>query len=379
MNVSRPLFLAICFLGIALSAAAQDHLTIRTIVIDPGHGGKDVGCMSRDKKTYEKSLTLDIGRRLAAKLEAAYPDVKVVMTRSADQYVTLSDRARIANDAAADLFISIHINSVEKGTQANGYSVHCLGQSSKAGNDLFDKNLEVVRRENAVIILEDDYSTTYQGFDPNDPQSYIFFSLMQNAHLEQSLRFAEDLNASMSAGPIKNSRGVSQDPFWVLWRTTMPAVLFECGFITNPADLAALRSEKGRDRIADNLLQAIRAFKERYDGSASPNAAPQAPAPKGPADTAPSAPAARPSDRPSVTPTTFYGTQVLATRKSISDDDPFFLGYKPVRIQGDNLTRYFIGVSENKEEALRKNLELRHRFPDSFFVKVEGVRITRTK
>ena len=230
------LLLSFCAaLLLAIPVPAQDQtaqMRLTTVVIDPGHGGKDAGCISRDKKTYEKNITLDIGKRLAKKIEAAYPDVKVKMTRSEDVFVELENRAVIANKANANLFISIHVNSVEKGTTANGYSIHCLGQSARKGNDLYSKNLDLVKRENSVILLEDNYQTTYQGFDPNDPQSSIIFSLMQNAHLGNSLTFAEDVAQAMGSSPIKNSRGVSQDPFWVLWRTAMPSVLVEVGFIT---------------------------------------------------------------------------------------------------------------------------------------------------
>ena len=256
-------------------AFAQDRLKLSTIVIDPGHGGHDSGCISLDKKTYEKNIALDISKRLAKKINESLPGVKVVLTRSDDTFVTLSGRADIANDINADLFISIHVNAQAKGTSANGYSIHCLGQSSVKGNDLFSKNLDLCKRENSVILLEDDYQTRYQGFDPSDPQSYILFSLMQNAHLEHSLVFAEDVANAMKGGPIAHSRGVSQDPFWVLWRTTMPSVLVEVGFMTNPNDLQTMRSPEGRDKIASNLLKAIQTFKKRYDNSTSTTTAPQ--------------------------------------------------------------------------------------------------------
>ena len=248
--MSKPsrLFLAAvaaAILAIPVPATGQDNgkMRLRTVVIDPGHGGKDAGCISRDRKTYEKNITLDIGKRLAQKISAAYPDVTVIMTRTDDRFVELERRAVIANNAQADLFISIHVNSVEKGTTANGYSIHCLGQSSRKGNDLFSKNLELCKRENSVIMLESDYQTRYQGFDPSDPQSYIIFSLMQNAHLGHSLSFAEDVASAMGSKPIRHSRGVSQDPFWVLWRTAMPSVLIEVGFITNPDDLETITIE----------------------------------------------------------------------------------------------------------------------------------------
>ena len=238
---------AVALLAIPVPARAQTGLKLKTVVIDPGHGGKDAGCVSRDKKTYEKNVALDIALRLQKKINAAYPDVNVRMTRSDDRFIELENRAVMANKANANLFISIHVNAVEKGTQANGYSIHVLGQSQRKGNDLYSKNLDLVKRENSVILLEDNYQTRYQGFDPNDPQSSIIFSLMQNAHLNASLSFAEDVANAMGSSPIRHSRGVSQDPFWVLWRTAMPAVLIEVGFMTNPEDRAVMRPAEGRD------------------------------------------------------------------------------------------------------------------------------------
>ena len=195
-----------------------------------------------------------------------YPSVKVVMTRSTDVFIPLDKRAEIANKNDANLFISIHVNMVSN-TSPNGYSIHVLGQSSHKDRDLFAYNMNVCRRENSVIMLEDDYSEKYQGFDPSDPESFIFFNLMQNAHLEQSLLFAQDVEHAMNAGPIKKSRGIWQDPFFVLWKTSMPAVLIEVGFMSNAADLAVLRTEEGRNKIAEDIYNAFKVFKKRYDSS----------------------------------------------------------------------------------------------------------------
>ncbi|MBR6864502.1 MAG: N-acetylmuramoyl-L-alanine amidase [Bacteroidales bacterium] len=360
-------------------AFAQDRLKLSTIVIDPGHGGNDPGCISLDKKTREKDIALDISKRLAKKIEEALPGVKVVLTRSNDTFVTLSGRADIANDIGADLFISVHVNAQAKGTSASGYSIHCLGQSSREGNDLFSKNLELCKRENSVILLEDDYKTRYQGFDPSDPQSYILFSLMQNAHLEHSLVFAEDVANAMKGGPISRSRGVSQDPFWVLWRTTMPSVLVEVGFMTNPNDLQAMRSPEGRDKIAANLLKAVQTFKKRYDNSTSATTAPQKtenadvkPAPET-KDTA-AAPAVEAAP---VTSGILYGVQVLATSKKMKPTDPFFKGYTPTEVISGKLYKYIIVVNSDLAEVRRKKKELNQKFPGCFIVSKEGKTITR--
>ena len=367
-------------------AAGQDRMKLSTIVIDPGHGGHDPGCISADKKTQEKNVALDIAQRLSRKIGESLPGVKTVLTRSDDKFVTLSGRADIANDLGADLFISIHVNAQAKGTSANGYSIHCLGQSSREGNDLFSKNLDLIKRENSVILLEDDYKTRYQGFDPSDPQSYILFSLMQNAHLEHSLVFAEEVANAMKGGPIAHNRGVSQDPFWVLWRTTMPAVLVEVGFITNANDLKALRSPADRDRIADNLLKAVKAFKKRYDNSMTPAAAtePAAKPEAAPAAESKPEPAARPEEQPApekaVEPSgTLYGVQVLATGKKMKPNDAFFKGYTPLEVRSGKLYKYILVAGDDLAAVRKKKKELDKKFPGCFLVSKEGETLTRIR
>ncbi|MBQ7272226.1 MAG: N-acetylmuramoyl-L-alanine amidase [Bacteroidales bacterium] len=368
---------------LAIPVPAQDAaMRLKTVVIDPGHGGKDAGCVSRDQKTYEKNIALDIAKRLAQKISATYPDVNVKMTRSDDHFVELENRAVFANKAGADLFISVHVNAVDGSTAANGYSIHCLGQSKKKGNDLYSKNLDLVKRENSVIKLEKNYAATYQGFDPDDPSSSIIFSLMQNAHLGQSLEFAADVAQAMEGGPIKTNRGVSQDPFWVLWRTAMPAVLIEVGFMTNPQDLAVLRSEVGRDQIAQNIYKAFRIYKARYDreeiADQAGNEAPAA------GNDAPAEPSVIPgSDRESPKPAekiadevgndvkVLYGVQVLVTSKDMPDSDPFFAGYKPLRIPVGKLTKYVVGVSAKLQDVKKNYPAIQKKFPDSFIVKVQ--------
>ena len=359
-------------------AFAQDRLKLSTIVIDPGHGGNDPGCISLDKKTREKDIALDIAKRLEKKIHESLPGVKVVLTRSNDTFVTLSGRADVANDIGADLFISVHVNAQAKGTSASGYSIHCLGQSSVKGNDLFSKNLDLCKRENSVILLEDDYQTRYQGFDPSDPQSYILFSLMQNAHLEHSLVFAEDVANAMKGGPISRSRGVSQDPFWVLWRTTMPAVLVEVGFMTNPNDLKVLRSPDDRDKIADNLLKAVKTFKKRYDNSTATTSAPE-PAAKPETAPAPKAdPKVEPAPEQAANPSgVVYGVQVLATSKRMKPADPFFKGYTPLEVPAGKLWKYILVPGDDLAAVRKKKKELDKKFPGCFLVSKEGETLTR--
>jgi N-acetylmuramoyl-L-alanine amidase len=370
---------AVALLAIPVPARAQTGLKLKTVVIDPGHGGKDAGCVSRDKKTYEKNVALDIALRLQKKINAAYPDVNVKMTRSDDRFIELENRAVMANKANANLFISIHVNAVEKGTQANGYSIHVLGQSQRKGNDLYSKNLDLVKRENSVILLEDNYQTRYQGFDPNDPQSSIIFSLMQNAHLNASLSFAEDVANAMGGSPIRHSRGVSQDPFWVLWRTAMPAVLIEVGFMTNPEDLAVMRTAEGRDEIAGNIFRAFCVFKHRYDGSMIPKNDPiiaEQPV-VAPVEKVADKPAAQPApavEKPvedAVKADVVYGIQVMATGRRMDPRDPFFHGYEPMELQVGNLYKYIICTDPSLEKVKAQVKKVKSVFKDIYLVKVE--------
>jgi len=372
----------ICIFLLALSFCIEllaDGSRLTTVVIDAGHGGKDAGCVSADNKTYEKTITLDIAKTLSDKIKKAYPDVKVILTRSKDEYITLENRAAQANKADADLFISIHINATERNSP-NGYSVHILGQSSNKNRDLFAYNMDVCRRENSVVMLEDDYSTKYQDFDPTDPESYIFMVLMQNSHLEQSFRFAQIIQQNLKGGPIKADRGIWQDPFFVLWKTAMPSVLVELGFMSNPNDLSILRQKSKRDELAQRLFLAFADYKTIYDESlkntsveeeqaTQPVQATQAAQPAQPAQPEQEAADAEPEVK--------YGIQVLASGRVIDADSSLFLGYEAVRIKSGKLYKYFLAVTDSVEETKKKLSEIRKTYPDAFLVRLEGDNVTR--
>jgi N-acetylmuramoyl-L-alanine amidase len=357
---------------------ADEHLRLSTVVIDPGHGGKDPGAVSRDKKSYEKTFTLSISQAIADKIRAAYPDMKVVLTRSDDTYVTVGGRADIANKEEADLFISVHHNAVASASP-NGFSVHVLGQSSKKGTDLYANNMDIVRRENAVILLEDDYSTTYGDFDPNDPESYIFMNLMQNANLEQSVRFAQLVEKNLKGGPIKNDRGLSQDPFLVLWRTAMPAVLLELGFLSNDNDLKVLKSADDREKIAERVFQAFKEYKEIYEGKLTTETAPatqpevEKPVAKQEAPKQEKKQEAKQETKVE----TVYAVQIFAVGKKMDPKAREFMGYTPKIIQGEKLYKYYIGVSDSAAGARKHLSAIRKKYPDAFLVKICGTEVTR--
>lgn len=361
---------AVAISGMAFQASAQNSspIKLRRVVIDPGHGGNDAGCTSLDGKTMEKDIVLDIATRFSNKIKAAFSDVTPILTRDKDYFVTLQGRADIANKNNADLFVSIHVNSVEgKRTGPNGYSIHTLGQYTSKKKDLYEGNMNVVQRENSVILLEDDYNTRYEGFDPSDPESYIFMNLMQNAFLVQSLRFAQIIDENMKGGVIKNSRGISQDPFYVLWKTGMPAVLVECGFMSNPDDRKSLATVSGREAIADELFRAFVKYKREYDGG-EPLKLDGPEAGDKPSET---------NDARDEASAVLYGTQVLVSSVSKSETDSFFRGFDCKKYVSGRMFKYIIGISSDEAEARENFRKAKKDFKDSFFVKIEGNEILR--
>jgi len=230
--------------------AAQQY----TLVIDPGHGGKDPGAIG--KISQEKDLNLKLALRLGKLIKEQYPDVNVVYTRSSDVFIPLQERADIANKNNADLFISIHTNSAESRVP-NGVETFILG------TEKMEKNLDVAMRENAVMKLEADYKTTYQGFDPNSIDSYIMFELMQNSYMDQSLQYATLVQEQFVGKLNRGDRGVRQAAFWVLLKTACPSILFEMGFISNPEEEKYLNRESAMDQMAQALVNAFGTYTRR--------------------------------------------------------------------------------------------------------------------
>lgn len=226
------------------------------VVIDAGHGGSDAGCVG--KKAREKDITLDVAKRLAQRINNELPGVKAVLTRSTDKFIPLQERANIANKNNGDLFISIHVNSVAK--ESAGRSSVKGAQVYTLGPDKSSSNLNVAMRENSVIELEKDHSKTYKGFDPNSAESYIIFELNQNVHMKQSTRFASLALNRLVRDASRANKGVHQAGFWVLWATSMPAVLVELDFICNPTQETFLNSAEGRGKCTAALFNAVKEY-----------------------------------------------------------------------------------------------------------------------
>ena len=259
--LKRTLLVTLCF-GFAIVSSSLSLNTkkrsagIRTVVIDAGHGGHDPGCHGRKGK--EKDVTLSVALKLGSLISTNNPDVKVVYTRDSDEFIELHERANIANRNHADLFISIHCNS----GKGNAYGVETYSMGLHRTAD----NLDVAKRENESVLLEKDYKTKYDGFDPNSPEASIIFTLYQNAFLDQSLTIASLVQDEFRENDKRFDRGVKQAGFLVLVYTAMPSILIETGFLTNPEDEKMMVSDKGQQKMAESIYHAFRKYKGDVEG-----------------------------------------------------------------------------------------------------------------
>jgi N-acetylmuramoyl-L-alanine amidase len=242
------------------STKAVNQYGIHKVVIDAGHGGHDPGCVN--KSTKEKDIALNIAKKLGNYITSNFSDVEVIYTREDDSFVELYRRAQIANENNADLFISIHCNSSPQKT-SYGTETFVMGLHKS------DANLEVAKKENAAILYEDNYTEKYDGFDPNSPEANIIFSLYQNAFLEQSLNFATKIQTQFREKLGRLDRGVKQAGFLVLFKTTMPSVLIEVGFLSNSEEEEYLNSSKGQDNIASAIYNAFKKYKAENEATAA--------------------------------------------------------------------------------------------------------------
>jgi len=344
------------------------------VVLDPGHGGKDPGCVYRNY--YEKDVTLGIAKKLGELIRKNYPDVEVIYTRSTDKYVELAERGKIANRANADLFISIHINAATN-QNARGTSTHVMGM------DKDGKNLEVAMRENDIIIYEDDYTTKYEGYNPGDPASYIMFSLMQYAYKDQSMMFAEIIQKHFKADLPMPDRGTTQEPFLVLWRTSMPSVLTEVGFLSNQTDRSYVTSGKGQSEAARALFNAFSEYKSKVEGRANVvmlREAETEPVRKGSGRTP--APELQEKGEPDTRLVgqepydgVLYYVQIgfLGSRKPLNDR--VFKSYRnrvTEKREPGRGYRYLVGGVRDYDAIVKIQSEARKEFPDAFVVAYEG-------
>ena len=375
------MMLMVVFCWIFLVKTASQESTgdykLRTVVIDAGHGGKDPGSIG--KKTNEKDVTLAIALKLGDYIEKLLPDVKVIYTRKTDVFVPLYERAEIANSNKADLFISIHANG---NTNTSAYGTETL----LLGYHRVGENFEVAKQENSVILMEDDYSTKYEGFDPNSPESYIMFSLMQERYLERSVSFAALIQDQFRDRARRKDRGVHRQGLLVLARTAMPGVLVETGFITNPQEEDYLMSSQGQDLIASAIFRAFRDYKNIVESKSSFTATSissnlsvgkdtklLADKEKG-SQTTPE-PVQIETDTVRESPVEFK-IQVAASTRSIPLDSPLFSGIDGIaEYHVGEYYKYAVGSSTTLEEIMNMSSKIKERFPDAFIIGVKDGQI----
>lgn len=368
------LFLLLMFNCIrAEGQGSNQNLGLRTVVIDPGHGGKDPGALGKTRKTDEKHIVLSVSKNLKSMIEKEYPDVKVVLTRSTDVFLELKERAAVAKRNKADLFISIHCNSVAS-TKAFGASAYILGPKStrnpKNTSDYFEKSQSVAQRENSVMLLEDDYRTSYQDFNPDSPESVISNNLLWMANYENSLMFAAEYDTYIHKAPyrVSNYTGIHQDVFYLLWATNMPSALLEIGFISNPSDYAVMSTADGQQKIAQSILNAFRNYKTKFDASVGALHVTAS---------------AKPSESAVVSRTSdvYYGIQIMGLGRQLKSNDSAFKGLQvhSVKSPSSNIYKYITAKSDSKSEAASRLSSVRKKFPEAFLVKVSGNNVERVK
>ena len=335
-----------------LSLFAQKGEKIATIVIDAGHGGKDTGALG--KTSTEKSLNLSVALKFGAYIEENMPDVKVVYTRKTDKFVELSERAAVANRNNADVFVSIHCNSTEGTTTARGAETYVMGESKN------EANLKVAKKENAAILLEDN-TDAYDNFDPNSTEAYILFSLSQSLYQHQSLNLADKVQKQFTNKVGRHDRGVQQAGFLVLWKTSMPSILVELGFINNLKEEQFLKSEKGQTQMALALYRAFEQYKREFE---SENHSGQPSAGGGDATTRED---------------TYFTVQFASRDRKVASTAKAFQGVKEVDVYSYNgAYRYISGHFTSKGEASKRQKELQAMgYKDAFVIAfIDGERGT---
>ena len=348
-----------------------------TLVIDAGHGGKDPGAVGKFSK--EKDLNLKLALKVGDLINEQYPDVKVIYTRSTDVFIPLQERCNIANKNNADLFMSIHANSSES-KDPKGVETFILG------TDRMEANLDVAMRENAVMKLESDYKTTYQGFDPNSIDSYIMFELMQNSYMDQSLQFAEQIQKRFVGHLNREDRGVRQAAFWVLLKTACPSILFEMGFISNPEEERFLNQDASVAQMANALVSAFGAYTHKQAvrketlviESTRP---PLVETPEPPVETPnQTGDTLSTENRDGVTTDsiqthkplqTYYAVQICASRNPLSPDDPKLKGQKCETMQIGEWHKYYTAADTDRNKVVEAQKELKKLFPDCWIIQFD--------
>lgn len=396
MKLNRPyiLYILIC-LWLLFLPSCTNHLWGKdfVVVIDAGHGGHDPGAIGKISK--EKNINLNVALKVGNLIKRNCDDVKVIYTRSKDVFIPLDRRAEIANNAKADLFISIHTNALANNRTAKGASTWTLGLAKS------DANLEVAKRENSVILYESDYKTRYAGFNPNSAESYIIFEFMQDKYMEQSVHLASLMQKQFRQTCRRADRGVHQAGFLVLKASAMPSILIELGFISTPEEERYLNSEEGAGTMAKGIYRAFLNYKREHElrltgvsktivpteqeednapaiaqkDTESVNTAPQQEKLLAEAKTKPAATAKTAPKRPIVVESATndseitFKIQILTSSKPLTKNDKRLKGLKGVDYYKEKgIYKYTYGASADYNKVLRTKRSITAQFKDAFII-----------
>jgi len=338
------LFLLILFLTF-ITGFAQSNAKFK-VVLDAGHGGKDPGAVKSGVK--EKDVVLDVVLKIGKILEQN-KDIEVIFTRKTDVFIGLKERANIANKAKANLFISVHCNGV-KSTTARGTETFVMGMSRT------DTNLDIAKKENGVIFLEKDYNEKYKGFDPNNPETLLGLKILQEEFLDQSINLASEIETNFIKNNNRFSRGVKQQPIWVLDATVMPGVLIELGFVTHPEEGKYLSSEKGKEEMSESISNAIVSYKNNYFNAvfAERETVENSTSTKTVSNSEYNNSKNSSNEKSN---NTYYKVQISAGTKKLDTKPSNFKGLKQISVEKDKkVYKYFYG-EESDYNACKKKLE----------------------
>ncbi len=371
------LALIVCHLSFTHAAAQEKHKY--TLVIDAGHGGKDGGACANGAK--EKNINLSVALAFGKLVEQNCADVKVIYTRKTDVFIPLHRRAEIANKNKADVFISIHTNSVESRKTITGMETYTMGMRRS------NEKRSAAMRENEVILIESDYRQHYAGFDPNSPESYIIFDMVNEANMAQSVELAQLIQKNVCATAGRPNKGVKQDAFLVLRETSMPACLIELGYITTPSEAAYLTKQANVDAMARGIYKAFVAYKNKGATSPTPPSTPSTPTPQEPpatpaaaeppvasdaADTPAATEAAAATDATDAAVATaapIFKVQILASDRQLRPNDRQLKGLQGVDSYKEGaLWKYTIGASANYNEIYKLRKSVLQKFPQAFII-----------
>ena len=403
LMINRLFVILALFAACFISVRGADRKFV--LVIDAGHGGRDAGALGKYSK--EKNINLNVALAFGKYVERNNPDVKVVYTRKTDVFVPLYERAEIANRNKADLFISIHTNALERGRIARGFETYTLGDGR---SNATKTNLEVAKRENSVILLEENYEQHYVGYDPNSPESNIMFEFVQDRNLTKSIEFAKMLQKNVCRAASRPDKGVHQSNLAVLRLTSMPACLVELGFITTADEEALLNDRNRLDQMAVGIYNAFVEYKNKnYNGISVPYrtdspmlpetpaqepantsetqedaSARQQPEQRTVAETTPQqqeqqtvAPQPEPQPAASVDGRPVFKIQILVSSLNLKDGDAHLKGLTGCeRYEENGMQKYTYGASENYNEIYRLRKQILDKFPEAFIIAFKDGRKT---